>query len=107
MKKLQPKIRHLAHRLRPLAKRGHVKEIRQVGMMVGIELIKDKERGLPYAYEEKIGARVCRRMRDFGIILRPLGPVIVLMPPLSITLKELDLLVDGVERGLTEVCGTP
>jgi adenosylmethionine-8-amino-7-oxononanoate aminotransferase len=81
-----------------------VKEIRQCGMMAGIELIKDKKRGLAYDWEEKIGVRVCRLARDYGVILRPLGPVIVLMPPLGISLKELQFLVQTTGRCIGEAC---
>jgi adenosylmethionine-8-amino-7-oxononanoate aminotransferase len=93
LEKLKPKIRFLKTGLAKFARHPQVKEVRQCGMMVGIELLKDKKRGIPYAWEEKIGVRACRLARDKGVILRPLGPVIVLMPPLSITLRELDTLL--------------
>jgi adenosylmethionine-8-amino-7-oxononanoate aminotransferase len=97
LKNLQPKIKLLSSLLRPLASHPHVLEIRQQGFMVGIELVKNKTRKLPYAYNEKIGIQVCRMARDHGALLRPLGPVIVLMPPLCITEKELRSLVKIVE----------
>jgi adenosylmethionine-8-amino-7-oxononanoate aminotransferase len=74
----------------PLA---HVGEIRQRGLMVGIELVLDRSTRAEYPYESAIGARVCQRLRADGYLLRPLGPVVVLMPPLSITASEI--------RGLT------
>ncbi|HXC65645.1 MAG TPA: adenosylmethionine--8-amino-7-oxononanoate transaminase, partial [bacterium] len=80
--KLQPKIEFLKKKLPVLLERPHVGEIRQVGFMVGIELMKDKAKRTPYGYTEAVGAKVCRRARDYGVILRPLGPVLVLMPPL-------------------------
>jgi adenosylmethionine-8-amino-7-oxononanoate aminotransferase len=49
--------------------------------------------------------RVCRAARDRGILLRPLGDTIVLMPPLSITEPEISQLIDAVERGIRETCG--
>jgi adenosylmethionine-8-amino-7-oxononanoate transaminase len=103
LKRLQPKIAYLAKELPKLKERPHVAGIRQVGMMVGIELMKDKGKKIPYGYDEKIGIRVCRRARDFGVILRPLGPVIVLMPPLCISLTELEFLVNVVKRCVVDV----
>jgi adenosylmethionine-8-amino-7-oxononanoate aminotransferase len=71
----------------------HVGDVRQWGLMVGIELMRDPIRRTAYDPAEKIGVRVIREARKQGIILRPLGNVIVLMPPLSISAEELDLLV--------------
>ncbi len=101
--RLQPKIRLLKRLLEPLKAHAHVTEVRQLGMMAGIELVKDKRRGTPYAWEEKIGVRVCRMARDHGVILRPLGPVIVLMPPLCVTEAEIKKLVRTVELCINRV----
>jgi adenosylmethionine---8-amino-7-oxononanoate aminotransferase len=99
--KLQPKIAALTdlleHRVAPLA---HVGEIRQRGMMVGIELVRDRAARTDYDFVEAIGARACRVAREHGVILRPLGPVVVLMPPLSITLPQLEQIVDAARAGI-------
>jgi adenosylmethionine-8-amino-7-oxononanoate aminotransferase len=71
----------------------HVADIRQRGLMVGVELLRDREKKFPYGPAERVGGRVIEEARRRGVILRPLGNVIVLMPPLSITLEELRLLV--------------
>jgi adenosylmethionine-8-amino-7-oxononanoate aminotransferase len=91
----------LAARVAPL---DHVLEIRQRGLMVGVELVRDRARCTPYAFEEAIGARVCQAVRRRGVILRPLGPVVVLLPPLSITDEEIDRLVDATAESIFEVC---
>ena len=57
-----------------------------------------------YPAELLIGARVCERVRDYGVILRPLGDVVVLMPPLCITEAELATLVRATRRAVDEVC---
>jgi adenosylmethionine-8-amino-7-oxononanoate aminotransferase len=101
--KLKPKIEFLKKKLPVLLERPHVGEIRQVGFMVGIELMKDKAKRTPYAYTEAIGAKVCRRARDYGVILRPLGPVLVLMPPLCTSITELDFLLRVVESSVKDV----
>ena len=85
--KLAPKIKFLAKKLKMFYNLPSVAEVRQKGFMVGIEL---KGR-----LEDRVGAKVCQRVRKYGVILRPLGNVIVLMPPLSISIEELDYLVDG------------
>ncbi len=101
--RMQPKIRALTQALKPLQGHPHIKEIRQKGLMLGIELIKDKARGQAYAYGAKIGARVCQLARAYGVILRPLGPVIVLMPPYSATQAELLFLVKVVHACVNRV----
>ncbi|MFA5059242.1 MAG: adenosylmethionine--8-amino-7-oxononanoate transaminase [Candidatus Omnitrophota bacterium] len=90
---LQPKIKFLEKKLKSFYTLAHVGEIRQKGFMVGIELSKDRTTRRPYLWNEKIGIKVCQRARKYGVILRPLGNVVVLMPPLSISIKELDELV--------------
>ena len=81
----------------------YVGDIRQKGLMVGIELVKDKQAKEPYAWEERIGMKVCQKAREYGVILRPLGNVIVLMPPLSISKEELKQLVDAAYRAISEI----
>ena len=84
-----------------------VGEIRQKGLMVGIELVADRSTGRPFPAADQVGALVCAAAREHGIILRPLGDVVVLMPPLSITPPEIDLLVAAVEKALSDVAGSP
>lgn len=93
LEKLQPKIRFLKARLEGFKKLKQVGEVRQLGFMAGIELIKNKAKNQPYLWEEKIGIRVTKEARKRGAILRPLGNVIVLMPPLSISILELEELL--------------
>lgn len=68
--------------------------------MVGIELVRNRRIKEPYAWEEKVGIRVCQEARKMGVILRPLGNVIVLMPPLAISIKELDRLLQTAFRAI-------
>ena len=72
---------------------------------VGIELVEKRSTKKPYPWEEKIGIKVCREVRTQGVILRPLGNVIVLMPPLAITLKELKELLDVTYWAIEKVTG--
>jgi adenosylmethionine-8-amino-7-oxononanoate aminotransferase len=91
---LQPKIQHLAQRLDDFKALTHVGDIRQIGIMVGIELVADRASKEAFPLKEKIGHRVILEARKRGVIIRPLGNVIVLMPPLSISIAELDRLCD-------------
>jgi adenosylmethionine-8-amino-7-oxononanoate aminotransferase len=104
IERLQPKIAYLEKRLQRLAGMPCVGEIRQRGFMVGIDLVKDRLTREPFLPEEKIGAKVCAAARQYGVILRPLGNVIVLMPPLSMTVRELDTLVTAVENAMKDIC---
>jgi adenosylmethionine-8-amino-7-oxononanoate aminotransferase len=85
------------HQLRAVLERDilplpHVGDVRQWGLMVGIELVRNPETREPYAVSARMGMRVILHARRQGVILRPLGNVIVLMPPLSITADEVDRL---------------
>ncbi len=89
------RTRQLADRLcRDIEPLTHVGDVRQWGLMVGIELVRDRARRTAFAPAERMGVCVIRHARQMGVILRPLGNVIILMPPLSITADELDMLCD-------------
>lgn len=100
---LPPKIDYLKERLQALAKLPHVGDVRQEGMIGGIELVVDKETREPYHWEERVGVKVCLEARKHGLFLRPLGNVIVIFPPLAISLSELALLMDGIEASIRAV----
>ena len=102
LQKLQPKISYLKRRLASFQALEHVGEIRQKGFMIGIELVKDKKANIPYDWKEKIGVQVIMKAREKGVILRPLGNVIVIMPPLSITLPELKHLLGVTHWAIQE-----
>ena len=95
LEKMQPKIAYLKRRLEkeflPLA---HVGDVRQWGFMVGIELVEDKSARKGYAPERRIGYRVILKARKRNVMIRPLGDIIVLMPPLTMTDDELKGLLD-------------
>ena len=88
--KLRDKIAWLEGYLEKFQALRHVGEIRHKGFMVGIELVLNRETKEPYPDKDKIGIKVTQKARENGLIIRPLGNVIVLMPPLSITKDELD-----------------
>ena len=104
LERLQPKIARLAARLAadvvPLA---HVGDVRQQGTMVGIELVADRATRTAYPPAARVGQQVVRAARARGVVLRPLGNVIVLMPPLAIAPEELERLVDVARDAIREV----
>lgn len=103
LEKLRPKIGYLSRKLESLKLIPQVGDIRQTGFMVGVELVRDRETCEPFPWEKALGGRICQRAREYGVILRPLGNVIVLMPPLSISLPEIDLLINALERSIVDV----
>jgi adenosylmethionine-8-amino-7-oxononanoate aminotransferase len=90
---LQPKIDLLERLLHPIAQLPHVRDVRQRGFMVGIELD-------GFEPSLRMGHRVSLEARSRGAIVRPLGDVIVLMPPLSIEGAELQRLVSITRRSI-------
>lgn len=86
----------MARELAKLEGRGSIGDIRQKGLMVGIEIVADRKTKASFPPEAKVGQKVVRKVREKGIILRPLGDVIVLMPPLSSTEDEIIRLVGAV-----------
>ncbi|MFZ5646163.1 MAG: adenosylmethionine--8-amino-7-oxononanoate transaminase [Bacillota bacterium] len=95
----------LSRRLRPLYNLPHVGDVRQKGFMTGIELVVDRNTKEPYPWAERIGVRVSRRARELGMLTRPLGNVIVFMPPLASTVEELDTMTDILYRAIADVTG--
>ncbi|MFQ5515298.1 MAG: adenosylmethionine--8-amino-7-oxononanoate transaminase [Myxococcota bacterium] len=95
----------LTRRLAGLAELRSVGDIRQRGLMVGVELVHDRETRRPFDPEERIGHLVCMAMRARGVLLRPLGDTIVLMPPLSLQPTEADRIVAALAECIVEVTG--
>jgi adenosylmethionine-8-amino-7-oxononanoate aminotransferase len=81
----------------------HVGDVRQAGFMVGIELVRNKKTKEPYRLDEKVGIRVILECRRLGLIIRPLGNVIVLMPLLSIATGDLKKMTSIVYRAIKTV----
>jgi adenosylmethionine-8-amino-7-oxononanoate aminotransferase len=97
---LSEKSQLLQELVTPLEDHPHVGEIRLRGLMGGIELVQDRRRGTSYPYAQKMGYRVCAEAKKRGVLLRPLGNVIVLMPPLAISSKDLIRLVRVIHESI-------
>jgi adenosylmethionine---8-amino-7-oxononanoate aminotransferase len=84
----------LGQLLLPLETYDGVREVRRIGMMTGIEV---------GAAGDRTGFRVCRRARDLGVIIRPLGDVVILMPPLAMGDDDLQQLANAVDTAVRDV----
>lgn len=80
----------------------HVGEIRQLGLMCGIELVKDKKTKEPFPFEERMAYRATLRMRELGMLTRPLGDTIVFMPPLASSYEELTKMLQITKQAIVE-----
>ena len=103
LERLPAKIARLAEHLARMARLPQVGHVRQCGLMAGIELVRDRATKEPYPWAEQRGMRVCQAAREAGVLLRPLGNVVVIMPPLAIELGQLDRIAEAVEAGTRKV----
>jgi adenosylmethionine-8-amino-7-oxononanoate aminotransferase len=94
--------RRIAERLAVLNDHPHVAEVRQKGIMVGIELVRDRDGLVPFSAERRTGHRVTLAARQRGVILRPLGDVVVLMPAPAMPLELVDRLCDVALEAIDE-----
>jgi adenosylmethionine-8-amino-7-oxononanoate aminotransferase len=81
----------------------HVGDVRQKGMMIGIELVADKTSKQSFDSKRRVGAVVCANVRGHGVIIRPLGDVIVLMPPLAMPVGDLERIVHAVAEAIRAI----
>ncbi|MFH1614706.1 MAG: adenosylmethionine--8-amino-7-oxononanoate transaminase [Planctomycetota bacterium] len=97
-------IKEYFEKIRELA---FVGDVRQCGMMGGIEIVRGKATKEPFAREHAVGTKVCKVMRSKGAMMRPLGDVIVLMPPIAIDpdllRRLLDIVYDTLENDLERI----
>ena len=83
----------------------HVGDIRQVGLVAGVELVRDWQTREPLALRERAGIRVCEALARRGVLTRPIGNVIVLMPPYCTTLRQLQRMVGALHDSIQEQLG--
>ena len=105
IKKVRAKVEHLKTLLDSVKELPHVGEVRQAGMMIGIELVRDRDTREQYDPAEKVGMRVVEEARSRGMIIRPLGNVIVLMPHLTFTRPQLERMVEITRLSIEAVTG--
>ncbi len=101
LQKMKPAMEELARGLERIAALPHVGDIRRRGMMVGVELVLDKATRAEVPFGERLGFRVCQAARKHGVLLRALGNVIVVMPPLSLTVDEARLIGEALFEAIS------
>lgn len=102
---LADKIAAAKKKLAGFAELTAVADIRQCGLMIGIELQADKLARTPFPPELLIGHRVSMLAREYGLIIRPLGDVVVFMPPLASTKADIEEMLDIIYRCIQEITG--
>lgn len=100
---LKEKAAVLKTSLKPLKSHPHIGDIRQKGLIVGIELIHCVESNQAYCVSEQMGVKVCQQAREHGLLIRPLGDVLVLMPPLSMENEQIQHMCQIVHRSIDSI----
>jgi adenosylmethionine-8-amino-7-oxononanoate aminotransferase len=103
IKKIHSTITHFKRRLQEFYTLEHVGDVRICGLAAGVELVRDKAAKEPYPFDEQMGIQVCNEALRRNVILRPLVNTIVLMPPLQISISELDQLLEVVYASIKEI----
>lgn len=101
--KLQRRIPQFRTILESLADDVWVGDIRQCGYMVGVELVQDKNQKAPFPGADRMGQKIAMTARTLGLLIRPIGTIMILMPPLSATMKELRQMVAILKLAISVV----
>jgi adenosylmethionine-8-amino-7-oxononanoate aminotransferase len=96
--------RRMAASVEHLRDHRHVAEIRQRGMILAIELVKDRAGRTPWPWQERRGLRIYRHALEQGALLRPLGTTVYFMPPYVIEPDQIDLLARVATSGIEIAC---
>jgi len=99
---LPAKISHLRARMSRCADLPWVGDLRQIGMICAMELVKDRQAKTPYALQERVGWPIYLAGLAQGLLLRPIGNVIYLWLPLSVSLAEIDEITERVWQVLSD-----
>ena len=100
IKKAKKVIEIFEEELKEFSGLEHVSSVRNKGLMAGIDLKKNVKKNINYNYNERIGKKVCDIAKKDGVLIRPLGDTIVIMPPVSIKQKELKKLTRTIYKSI-------
>jgi lysine--8-amino-7-oxononanoate aminotransferase len=100
IEQVEEKAAFVAEQLATFTELKHVGDVRQLGLMCGIELVRDRETNEPYPWTERIGYQTTLKMRELGMLTRPLGDVIVFMPPLASTIADLEAMISIMREAI-------
>jgi adenosylmethionine-8-amino-7-oxononanoate transaminase len=81
----------------------HVGDVRQEGLICAVEIVRDFNTREPFPFTDRIGHRVCQAARKHGLLTRPVGDVLILMPPYCVTENQIAQMVEALWLGLNEV----
>jgi adenosylmethionine-8-amino-7-oxononanoate aminotransferase len=95
--------RVLGQELKALWTLPNVGDIRQVGLMVGVELVRDWRTRQPFPMRDRAGIRVAEAMARAGVLTRPIGNVIVIMPPYCTKEKQARRMIDALAEAIRQV----
>ena len=98
------RAKQLTERLETLSKHEIVGDIRQRGLIAGIELVADRESRQPFDAQLSVGPKICKQLLRHGVWIRPLRDVLVVMPPLCISEEQLNEVVDAIDNAIGEFC---
>jgi adenosylmethionine-8-amino-7-oxononanoate aminotransferase len=102
LNELEPKIELLRQGLEKFRQLPHVGDVRQCGFIGAVELVRDKATKEPFPHEKRVGAKVCYRAREKGVLLRPLGDVVYFIPPYCISEGQLRAILDAAFDSIRE-----
>jgi adenosylmethionine-8-amino-7-oxononanoate aminotransferase len=94
---------YLAQQLKKFWEHPHVGDVRQEGLICAIEIVRDFETRQPFPFAERIGHRICQAAQSHRLITRPIGDVLVLMPPYCTTEEQVETMIRALWLGLNEV----
>ncbi|MDE0736166.1 MAG: aminotransferase class III-fold pyridoxal phosphate-dependent enzyme, partial [Pirellulaceae bacterium] len=100
LQQIAGKSEHLGNLLDSLKSLPHVGDVRHRGLVAAVELVQDQATHQPFPWEDQRGAQVCRFALEHGVWLRPLGNVIVIMPPLNISAEQLEQIIEAIRKGI-------
>ncbi len=101
--KVQQLSNELSQLIEPLRELPYVGDVRQRGLIAAIELVRDKATKAPFAWSERRGQAVCQVALKHGVWLRPLGNVIIIMPPYCIDRDDLSTIVNAIRAGILAI----
>jgi adenosylmethionine-8-amino-7-oxononanoate aminotransferase len=104
LEQLPKKMRTFERLLKGLLKLPFVTDVRRCGMIAGIDVEIPKGQAMDFDEQQPAGARICLAARKHGLLTRPIGNTLVLMPPLCVTEKQLKAMVDALRSAMLEVC---
>ncbi|MCG5547420.1 adenosylmethionine--8-amino-7-oxononanoate transaminase [Halorhodospira halochloris] len=97
----------MAEAAQPLIDHPHVGEVRQVGMVLAAEMVKDKAHMTPFPWQERRGLHIFRHALERGVLMRPLGHTVYWMPPYVISPDEVALLGEVAAEGIDKATRNP